>query len=73
MANKRLKLLFLVSLAILLLALTRHFIRQQLVTAAPPPPAPVELSSETMILRFQEEIRANPRASSAKLRWAIRE
>jgi tetratricopeptide (TPR) repeat protein len=64
MVNKRLKLLFLVSLAILLLALTRHVIRQQLVTAAPPP-APVELSSEPMILRFQEEIRANPENGDA--------
>jgi tetratricopeptide (TPR) repeat protein len=64
MSTKRLKLLFFVSLALLILALTRHFIRQQLVTAAPPP-APVELSSEPMFARFQAEIRANPDNSDA--------
>jgi tetratricopeptide (TPR) repeat protein len=64
MFNQRLKLLFLVSLAIVLMALARQFIHQQLVTAAPPP-APVELSSETMIVRFQDEIRANPENSDA--------
>lgn len=59
-SSRRIPLLFFVSLAILVAVVSGRLVRQQLAAAEPAAPAPVALSSATMISQLQERIQNNP-------------